>query len=196
MFEPGKNIYFSTYPPPTLYICPIALPMRRNLQHRSILTVVSITFALLLQPIRQQRTVCHPVVNRFTQQTLPTVNRKHFFTNMLRSESFFPTKTHNIILLFGNTLLDHRCHFDYWNQPLNVIMHFCYLDWHEAGLCCYLVIQIENVLLPLQLFYFHLWPIYWLSIVVRIQVQQYGNCVNSEEYNPVGQFFWRKKFEE
>jgi hypothetical protein len=44
-------------------------------------------------------------------------------------------------------------------------MRICYLDCHEAGLCCYLVIHTENLLRPLQLFYFHLWPIYWLSIV-------------------------------
>jgi hypothetical protein len=44
-------------------------------------------------------------------------------------------------------------------------MRVCYLHSHEAGLCCYLVIRVhpENLLLrPLQLFYFHLWPIYWL----------------------------------
>jgi hypothetical protein len=39
------------------------------------------------------------------------------------------------------------------------------LDCHEAGLCCYLVIHIENLLCPLQLYYFHLWPVYWLSLV-------------------------------
>jgi hypothetical protein len=33
-------------------------------------------------------------------------------------------------------------------------MSVCYLDCHEAGLCCYLVIQIGNLLRPLQLFYF------------------------------------------
>jgi hypothetical protein len=46
-------------------------------------------------------------------------------------------------------------------------MRMCiyYLDCHEAGLCCYLAIHIENVLHPLQLFYFHLWPIYWLSLI-------------------------------
>jgi hypothetical protein len=44
-------------------------------------------------------------------------------------------------------------------------MCVCYLDCHEAGLCCYLVIHIENLLRPLQLFYFHLWPAYWLSLV-------------------------------
>jgi hypothetical protein len=40
----------------------------------------------------------------------------------------------------------------------------CYLDCHEAGLCCYLVIRIQTVICPLQLFYFHLWPIYWLFL--------------------------------
>jgi hypothetical protein len=47
-------------------------------------------------------------------------------------------------------------------------MRICCLDCHEAGLCCYLVIHIENLLLPLQLFYFHLWPIYWLSLVYQL----------------------------
>jgi hypothetical protein len=46
----------------------------------------------------------------------------------------------------------------------------CYLDCHEAGLCCcYLVIHIENLLRPFGLFYFHLWPIYWLSLLLRPQ---------------------------
>jgi hypothetical protein len=33
-----------------------------------------------------------PVVNRFTRQTLPTVNRKHFFINILCIESSCPQK--------------------------------------------------------------------------------------------------------
>jgi hypothetical protein len=33
-----------------------------------------------------------PVVNRFTWQTLHTVNRKHFFMNILYVESFFAQK--------------------------------------------------------------------------------------------------------
>jgi hypothetical protein len=44
-------------------------------------------------------------------------------------------------------------------------VRFSYLDCHEAGLCCYLAIHIENLLHPLQLFYFHLRPIYWLFLV-------------------------------
>jgi hypothetical protein len=55
----------------------------------------------------------------------------------------------------GSTLLKHGRHFDYWNEPLNMRMRICYLDCHEAGLCCYLVIHIEILLRLLQLLYFH-----------------------------------------
>jgi hypothetical protein len=82
-------------------------------------------------------------MNRFMQQTLPLVNRKHLFINILRTESL-PTKKHNRTLLFGNTLRKNGRHFDYWNQPLN--MCICYLKCHKAGLCCHLVIHIENLL--------------------------------------------------
>jgi hypothetical protein len=41
----------------------------------------------------------------------------------------------------------------------------CYIDRHEYGLWCYLVIHIVTLLHPLQLFYFHLWTIYWLSLI-------------------------------
>jgi hypothetical protein len=77
---------------------------------------------------------------------------------------FSPQKTHNSTLLFGSNLPKHSRHFDYWNQPLNMCMHVCCLDCHEAGLCCYLVIHTENLLRPLQLLYFRLWPIYWLPL--------------------------------
>jgi uncharacterized membrane protein len=77
--------------------------------------------------------------------------------NILCIESFCPQKTHNRTLIFGSTLLKHGRHFDYWNQPLNIRMRVCCLDSHEGGLCCYLVTLIENLLRPLQLFYFHLW---------------------------------------
>jgi hypothetical protein len=57
------------------------------------------------------------VVNRFTLQTLPTVHRKHFFMNILCTESFCQQKTHNRTLLLSSTLLKHGRQFDYWNQP-------------------------------------------------------------------------------
>jgi hypothetical protein len=46
-------------------------------------------------------------------------------------------------------------------------MRVCYLECHQAWLCCYLVIYIEQLLRSLQLFYFHLWPIYGLYIVCK-----------------------------
>jgi hypothetical protein len=101
-----------------------------------------------------------PVVNRFMRQTLSTINRRLFIINMFCIESFCPQKSHNRMLLFSSTILKHGRHFDYWNQPLNMRMYVCYLDCHEAGLCCYLVITHRKPILdPLQLFYFHLWSI-------------------------------------
>jgi hypothetical protein len=146
------------------YNCPIALPVRRNPQHRSFLTVVSATSALPFQTLRHQWNVCHPVVKYFTRQTLPTINRKHFFMKILCIESFCPQKRtteHCSSVVIAQVLSP------FWllNQPLNFSMHVCYLDCHEAGLCCYLDIHTENLLHPLELFYFHLWPIYWLSFV-------------------------------
>jgi hypothetical protein len=46
--------------------------------------------------------------------------------NILHTESFRPQKMHNRTLLFGSTL-KHGGHFDYWDQPLNMHMHVCYL---------------------------------------------------------------------
>jgi hypothetical protein len=55
------------------------------------------------------------------------------------------------MLLFDNTLFKNGRHFDYCNQLLNMRVCVCYLDCHEAGLYCSLVIEIENLLRPLQL---------------------------------------------
>jgi hypothetical protein len=84
--------------------------------------------------------------------------------NILCIDSF----THNITMLFGSIILKYCRHFDYWNQPLNMRVPICYLDYHETELCCYLVIQVETLLHPLQLFYFHLWLIYWLCLVYLV----------------------------
>jgi hypothetical protein len=47
------------------------------------------------------------------------------------------------MLLFGSTLLNHYRHFDYRNQPLN--MRVYYVEFHEASLCCYLVIYMKPI---------------------------------------------------
>jgi hypothetical protein len=96
-------------------------------------------------------------------ETLYSTNRSHtkqktFLYEYLLHWLLLPTKKTRS-LFFGSILLKHCRYFDYWNQPLN------YLDCHETGLCCYIVIHIENLLHSLQLFYFHFWPIYWLSLI-------------------------------
>jgi hypothetical protein len=87
-----KYIYFSTYTQPTLIHCPIALPVRRSPQHRSLLAIVSATSAPPFQPLRHQRNVFHSVVNCFTRLTLPNIKKKYFFMNILCIESFCAQK--------------------------------------------------------------------------------------------------------
>jgi hypothetical protein len=76
-------------------------------------TLVSAISAPPFRHLRHQRNVCYPDVNRFTRQTLPNVNRKHFFMNILCIEFYCLQKPHNGRLFFGNILLKHGRHFDY-----------------------------------------------------------------------------------
>jgi hypothetical protein len=122
------------------------------------------------QPLRHQPNVCH--VSRPSCEPLYTTNISHrkqetFLYEYPLHSDLLPTKekTLNRTLLFGDTHLKHGCHFGYGNQPLNIRIYVLYLDCHKAGLCCYLVIHIGNLLRQLQPFYFHLWPIYWFSLV-------------------------------
>jgi hypothetical protein len=97
------NIYFSTYLHQHWYTCPTVLPVRRNPQHRSLLTVVSATSAPPFQTSSSSAKRLPPRLNRFMRQTLPTVNRKYFFMNIICLESFCPQKkTHNRTLLFSS----------------------------------------------------------------------------------------------
>jgi hypothetical protein len=133
-FETGKNIYFSTYPPPT----PI------HLSHH---------FTSESNPAAQ-RNVCR--VSAPSCEPLYMTNTSHrkqeifLYECPLHWELFPVKKTHNRTLLFGSKVLKNGRHFDYWNQPLNMRMRVYYLDCHEASLCCYLVIHIENLLRQLQ----------------------------------------------
>jgi hypothetical protein len=110
-----------------------------------------------------------PVVNRFTRQTLPNVNRKHFFMNILCIEFFCSQIYHNRTLILSSTPFKQGRLFYYWNQPLNMRILICYLDCNEAALFCYLLVHIGNLLYQLHLFSFYLWPIYWLSFAEWLQ---------------------------
>jgi hypothetical protein len=133
------------------YTCPIALPMHWNLQHRSLLAVFSATSAPLFQPLRHQWIIYHPVVNHLTWQTLLTINRKHFFMNILSIE-FFCSQKRTIECCYSVVHTQAQSHFAYCNQPLNMHMHVCYIDCHGAGLCCYLVIHIGNLFIHYSCF--------------------------------------------
>jgi hypothetical protein len=130
------------------YTCPIASPVRRDPQHRSLVAVVSATSAPPFQPLCHQRNVCHPVMNRLTRQTLPSVNRKHFFINIVYIEFVCPQKNaqQNTVLRYYTS----QARSPFWLlKPASEHAHarlLPRLSW--TGLCCYIVVHIENLLRP------------------------------------------------
>jgi hypothetical protein len=60
-----------------------------------------------------------------------------------------------------------------------------YTDSHEAGLCCYIVIYIQNLLRPLQLFYFNLWHICWFSLVEHSSTRTKPPLFGTAELNSI-----------
>jgi hypothetical protein len=164
-----KHLYLDISSTNNDTLVPSLCHVRRNLQHRSLLTVISATFE-------------HPWEN-FSTQFWTALSDKHLprlIENFLYEYPlhwvFLPTKTHNRTLLFCIILLKHSRHFDDWNQSMNMCMRVCYLDCHEAGLCCYLLIHIENLLRPLRLFYFH----YLLTLPRIIKIP---NRMNHVQFN-------------
>jgi hypothetical protein len=150
----------------TWYTCPIAY---QCVETRSIQVEV---FLLLSQSLPHLRFNLFVISEMFAAkaETLYATDTSHRKKETYLYEYplhwvLLPTKMaqHNAVLRFYT--LKHGRRFDYWNQPLNMRMRVCYVDCDEAGLCCYLVTHTENRLRPLQLFYFHLWPIYWPSVV-------------------------------
>jgi hypothetical protein len=158
-----KYIYFSTYPPPiSLRLTSASKPAAYksfdgSLSHFRTSVSTSSSSAKRLPP---------------SYEPLYATNTSHrkqetFLYEYPLHWALLPTKkTHNRTLLFCSILLKHGRHVDCGNQPLSMRIRICYLDCHESGPCCYLVIHIENLLRPLLLFYFHLWRIYWPSLLV------------------------------
>jgi hypothetical protein len=117
---------------------------------------ISVTFVTFLDPL----------VNRFRRQTLSTVNMKHFFMNILCIETFCSQ---------GNAEYDAALR---WNnsqarspflllKPASECAH-AHLLRRLSWICSVLLPSDTKTLLrPLQLFYFHLWPIYRFHLVVR-----------------------------
>jgi hypothetical protein len=113
IFEPGKKTFISRHIlHQHWYTCPIALPVRRNPQHWSHDCCLSHfrTWSCIICDFRTSLTeFLDPVVNRFMRQTLPTVNRKHFFMNILCIKSFCSqrkrtTEHCSSVIYFSNTV--------------------------------------------------------------------------------------------
>jgi hypothetical protein len=124
-----------------------------------------------------------------------TSHGKHFFMNILCTESFYPQKMYNRMLLFGCTssstvaILTTKTSLWTWTCTCTSV------DCHEAGLCCYLVIHIENLSsCPLQLLYFHLWPVYWLSLVITESFSEEAKKGITGENMTKGCHIWSTKF--
>jgi hypothetical protein len=79
-----------------------------------------------------------------------------------------PTEIAQLNASFRQYTPQARSPFWLLKQLLNMRMRFCYLDCHDAGLCCYLVIHTESILHIFHLCFFHLWPIYWLPRTTRL----------------------------
>jgi hypothetical protein len=155
------------------YTCPIALPVRRNPQHRSLCFCRNLnkaTWSGIFCDFRTSlREFLDPIVIRFTRQTLPTVNR---IISLWISFALSPfAHKGRTTERCSSVAYSSKRHFDYWNQPLNMLMRVCYLDYHETGLCCYLAIHIENLLRPLQCFR-SIWDLFTdsLSYICKIYI--------------------------
>jgi hypothetical protein len=121
----GKTFISRHIPPQHWHTCPIALPVRRNPQHRSLLTVVSATSApgwassaIFERHWENFSTTCDPLYATNTshrkQETLLYEYPLHWV--------LLPTKKDNRMLFFGITFLMHSRYFDYWNH-----VHACLL---------------------------------------------------------------------
>jgi hypothetical protein len=121
------------------YTCPIALPVRRNPQYRSFYDCCLSHFRTWSGIICDFRTSLRefldPVVNRFTGQTLPAVNRKYFFMNFICSESFCPQKKRSTKRCFS--VVHPQAPSPFWLlKPASEQYARVLPDSHEAGLCC------------------------------------------------------------
>jgi hypothetical protein len=128
-----NSIYFSTCPPPTVI----------HLFHH----FTSASTAKRLPPS------CEPLYATNTSHR----KQETFLYKPLCSE-FLPTEKRTTEDCSSVLYVSSTVAILTMKTSLNICMHLCYLDCHEAGLCCYLVIHVKNLLRPLLLFYFHLLP--------------------------------------
>jgi hypothetical protein len=107
ILAPGRNIYFSTYPRPTLiHLSHCFTSASKPAAHESFdccLGYFRTWSGIICDFQTSLREFVEPVVNCFMRQTLPTANRKHMCMNILCTESICPQKKCSRALLFGCT---------------------------------------------------------------------------------------------
>jgi hypothetical protein len=114
-----------------------------NPQHRSFLAVVSATFS----PGQASSATFECPWENFSTEWWNVLHDKRFTPltgNIYCIEFFWPQKNAQQNAVFCSTRLKRLRQFDYWNQALNTSMRICYLNCHETGPCCYLVLHIET----------------------------------------------------
>jgi hypothetical protein len=147
MFKPGKETFISRHIlHQHWYTCPIALPARRNRQH----TVVSATSASPFHLL--------PISNVLERISRPSCESFYITNASYRKQEIFLYEypLHSVLLPIKK-LITERCSSVVYSSSTVAILTIgtslwtcvCYLDCHEAGLCCYLVIHIVNLLHPL-----------------------------------------------
>jgi hypothetical protein len=128
------------------YTCPIVLPVRQNPQHRSLCFCCSLNRANWLGIIwdfqmsfRDSRPSCEPlymaIISHHEQETFLYEYALHRVLLTQKKKKKRTTQRCSSAAHTSSTVA-----INYWNQP----MHICYLDCHEVGMCCYLVIHKEN----------------------------------------------------
>jgi hypothetical protein len=150
-----KNIFSQHILHQHWYTCPIALPVRRKPQHRSLLTVISATSDLRFNRFVLERISplsCEPLYA--TNTSFMNSLLKHFFMNIIYIESFCPqkrrtTKHCSPIIYSSSKVTILTTETSLW------ICACASATCHEAGLFCYLAIYIDDLLRPLQLCYLH-----------------------------------------
>jgi hypothetical protein len=165
IFEPGKNVYFSTYPPPTLTHLSHRLTNALKAAAWKSFDRCSSHFRASVSTSSSSAKRLHPVVNRFTRRILSTVNRKHFFMNILRTKSFCPQKNAQQNATLRSYTPQTRSPFwllkpasEHAHAPLLPRLSWSWTvllpsDTHRKP-----ITSITAALL-------HLWPVYWLSLV-------------------------------
>jgi hypothetical protein len=152
-----KMRYIYIYPPPTLiHLSPRFTGASKPAAQKSFdscLSYVYTSVSTSASLAKRSPPSCKPLYATDTSHD----RQETFIYEYTLHYALLPIKTQNWTLLFGGKIFKHGRHFDYWNQPLIMRMRVFYLDCHEAGLCCYLVTNIENLLHQLQLFYVLLW---------------------------------------